>query len=133
MNLDSHIMPTQSADFVFGSWVNVTENQRENRMYAIHLGSKHQLRHLQALFSSTRKRPVFDSLAFTNIWKTTKDPLLCFIQIILPKRLSKIYLLKVKCTGISHSNASIQNLGARVLSLIDLRLDLPLVLTQFDL
>jgi hypothetical protein len=29
-------------------------------MYAIHLGSKHQLRHLEALFSSTRTRPKTD-------------------------------------------------------------------------
>jgi hypothetical protein len=31
----------------------VTENNCENRMYAINLGSKYQLRHLQALCSGT--------------------------------------------------------------------------------
>jgi hypothetical protein len=40
-----------------GSWVNVTENHRENRMHRIHFGIKHPLSHLLALFSSSRTRP----------------------------------------------------------------------------
>jgi 3-mercaptopyruvate sulfurtransferase SseA len=39
-----------------GSWVNVTENHRENRMHRIHFGIKHPLSHLLALFSSSRTR-----------------------------------------------------------------------------
>jgi hypothetical protein len=38
-------------------------------MYAIHLGSKHQLRHLQALFRSTRTRPDYN----TNIITIAKN------------------------------------------------------------
>jgi ABC-type proline/glycine betaine transport system permease subunit len=45
----------------FGSWVNVTENHRENRMHRIHFGIKHPLSHLLALFSSSRTRPDFDA------------------------------------------------------------------------
>jgi hypothetical protein len=50
----------------FWSWVNVTENHCENQIYAIHLGSKHQLRHLQALFSSRRTRPNFSKQHNSN-------------------------------------------------------------------
>ena len=40
-----------------GSWVKVTENHHENRMQWVHFGSRHPLRYLLALFSSSRTRP----------------------------------------------------------------------------
>jgi hypothetical protein len=40
-----------------GSWVKVTENHHENRMHGIHYDSKHPLRRMLALFSSSRTRP----------------------------------------------------------------------------
>jgi hypothetical protein len=35
-------------------------------MHAIHIGSKHQLRQLQALFSSTRTRPEIEGHKFVD-------------------------------------------------------------------
>jgi hypothetical protein len=53
-----------------GSWVNVTENHRENRMHRIHFGIKHPLSHLLALFSSSRTRPLGEDLDLVEkAWK----------------------------------------------------------------
>jgi hypothetical protein len=65
--------------------VNVTEDHCENQIYAIHLGSKHQLRHLQALFSSTRTRPDYNTNIITiaknkypaGYWATCRISLIC--------------------------------------------------------
>ncbi|HPS91939.1 MAG TPA: DDE-type integrase/transposase/recombinase [Methanothrix sp.] len=43
----------------FRSWVNATENHRENQVLEIHFGCKYPLHHVLALFSSSRTRPKF--------------------------------------------------------------------------
>jgi len=48
----------EEMEFLIGSWVNVTENEHENRMHRIHFGIKRPPSHLLALFSSSRTRPL---------------------------------------------------------------------------
>ena len=61
-------------------------------MYAIYLGRKHQLRHLLALLSSIRARPISDS----DHWDEWQALYLCYSQIKRQDEPESLILLGIK-------------------------------------